>query len=378
MPFNAFSNTQPAGAASRRKFLAGAAALATTSGALLSGCAAPQPQREGIDPTSLIYPPPPETPRFFYERTIWGSNDAIEETSNDRLRRFATGESVRGRGFAKPFGVAVQEGRLFVSDTVNRHVHVLDFPRRRYYDVGRRGVGRLMKPLDVAVDGAGQLYVCDGSARRVLVYDLEGNYTKSIGGEDYLTRPSGVAVNPAGDRIYIVDTGGVQSRNHRVQIFDGSGGHLRTIGRRGGANGEFNLPLTATVSPEGELYVVDAGNFRVQIFGPEGDFRRRIGEAGRFPGQMSHPKGCAIDSEGKVYVSDTSFGIFQIFNREGRILMSVGLRDESGGPGRMLLPAGIAVDVDQRIYVADQFFRKVEVFRPAGLDESWPVGQPVA
>ena len=50
--------------------------------------------------------------------------------------------------------------------------------------------------------------------------------------------------------------------------------------------------------------------------------------------------GCAhLDNE------YTFFGLFQIFNKEGQILMSVGIRDESGGPGRMLLPAGIAVDI---------------------------------
>jgi len=343
----------------------------------LAGCVSSEPEAEAIDPRSLVYPAPPEEPRFYYDRTIWGSNDVKELTSTDRFRQFATGQSERGTGFAKPFGVAADNGRIFVSDTVSRYVHVFDYPRGRYYNVGRQGVGRLAKPLGVAVDGAGRLYVVDGTASRVLIYDLEGNYITTIGDDQDLTRPTAVAVTLDGDRIYVLDTGGVGSQNHRVVVYDPQGKVRQTIGTRGSTEGKFNLPLDCTLDGAGNLYVLDTGNFRCQVFAPDGSLLRAFGGAGRYPGQFGHPKGIAVDSEGIIYIADTNFGLVQIFNNEGQVLMALGRRNEAQRPGEFILPAGIAVDVDRRIYVVDQYFRKLEVFRPAAVPETTPMGQPI-
>jgi len=363
----------------RRAILKGTGGLLIGSAAAaLAGCAAPPPEAEPFDPRSLVYPPPPEQARYYYEMTLWGSGSVIEETSTDRFRRFATGESLRGKGFAKPFGVVARNGRVYVSDTVNREVHALDLVQKRYFELGRKGVGRLLKPLGMAMDAAGMLYVVDGSAQRVLIYDAEGNYVTSVGVNKELERPSGVAVTPDGQRIYAVDTGGVRSTNHQVVVFDPAGRVIQTIGGRGTGNGEFNLPLDCCLGPDGRLYVVDTGNFRIQVFSPDGTFERSFGAAGRYPGQFGHPKSIAVGADGIIYVTDTNFGIFQLFDNNGQILMWVGERSEKGGPGKFILPAGISIDVDGRIYVVDQFFQRVDVFRPASLPEDWPVGQKVA
>jgi DNA-binding beta-propeller fold protein YncE len=322
----------------------------------------------------LVYPPPPEQPRYYYERTIQGSADVAEETAMARLRQFATGENDRTRGLSKPFDVVATHGRIYVGDTVSRKIHVFDFTAKQYSAFGTEGIGKLAKPLGMAADGLGRIYVCDGTSKRVLVYDADGKYLKALGGGEHVKRPSGVAVNADGSRIYVVDTGGVDNLDHAVRAFDGDGNHLFDIGLRGKEPGEFNLPLMADVGPDGKLYVVDTGNFRVQVFSPDGEFLTAFGSSGRRPGQFSHPKGIAVDGAGKVFVADTAFGNFQIFNDEGKILLFVGDRDERGGPGKFILPAGIDVDADGRVYVVDQFFRKVDVFRPAELPEDAPIG----
>ena len=122
--FNSFPDLPVLPDPGRRKLLAGVSGLLLT--AAVTGCAAPPPEAEPFDPSSLVYPPPPEIPRFYYDRTIWGSNAVTEDTSSDRFRRFATGESIRGQGMSKPYSVVVRDGRLFVSDTVSRRVHVFD------------------------------------------------------------------------------------------------------------------------------------------------------------------------------------------------------------------------------------------------------------
>lgn len=351
-----------------------ATAAATSVTLLAVACAVPEPPK----PIEIVYPPGPEKPRYYYERTLYGSTDVKAETATDRLRRFATGESARGRGFAKPFDVRADQGRIFISDTVNRRVAVLDFPQQRYYEIGTTGVGRLAKPLGLTTDAVGHLYVVDGTAKRIQVYDLEGRHLRSIGTGEVLQRPSGIAVTPDGERIYVVDTGGVSSDDHAIRVFNAVGEHLFDIGTRGKEEGEFNLPLMAAMSSDRRLYVSDTGNFRIQVFDADGNFIRSFGGIGRRPGQFSHPKGIAVDSEGRVFVADSGFANIQIFDDQGRILLFIGDRNERGGPGQYILPAGISVDVDGRIYFVDQFFRKVDVFRPAWLPPESPPGQPAA
>lgn len=354
--------------------------------ALLSACSTPElesPTATGFfeqveADKSLVYPPPPARARFVHEATIISSASVVAETSADRFRQFATNTTRRVEAFGKPFGVVARNGRLYVSDSVRRLVHVLDRANGGYFQIGAEEPGRLAKPLGLAVDDSGKIYVCDMTTRRVLIYDASGVYLTAIGGPDHLMRPSSVAVAPDGSRVYVLDTGGLDNSQHGIVVFDAGGQRVNLIGRRGAGAGQFNLPLSVERAPNGNLYVVDAGNFRVQALSAGGAPLFSFGKPGRYPGQFGHPKDLALDAAGNIYVTDSSFGVFQIFSPTGRILLSVGERNEQGGRGRFLLPAGIDVDVDGRVYVVDQYFRKIEVFRPAELPASTPPGGRVA
>ncbi|MDR2877950.1 MAG: hypothetical protein LBV36_07935 [Chromatiales bacterium] len=334
---------------------------------LLASCASTPPAEPEFVPP--VYPPPPAEPRFVYERTLLYNEDVEGYTRKQRFVEFATGASHKLKGLVKPFDVAARQGRVYVSDSVQRLVAVFDIAAGRYFEIGNEGEARLIKPLGIAIARDGALYVADVTAQRVMAYDADGVFLRSIGNKEILMRPSDVAISPDGTRLYVVDTGGVESETHVVQMFDAhSGEHLRTIGQRGNNDGEFNLPLQATVADDGTLYVVDSGNFRVQAFEADGSFRSTFGVVGRFPGQFARPKGIATDHEGNIYVVDTAFGNFQIFTPAGELLLFVGERGHAGFPGKYMLPAGITVDEDGRIYVVDQFFRKVDIYRPVTLN----------
>lgn len=332
---------------------------------LLTACVATPPARVFAPP---VYPPPPDQPRFVYERTLLYNDDVEEYSSTDRLKQFALGASRKLHGLIKPYDIAVKKGRVYVTDTVQRAVLMFDIPGRRFVEFGTEKPGELAKPMGIDISDSGEIYVADISARRIMVYSMDGAYLRSIGNEDRLTRPTDVTISPDGKQVYVVDTGGIDSPNHDVVVYDTQDGrYIRTIGRRGIGKGEFNLPLQAATAPDGRLYVVDSGNFRVQIFSPEGVYLSSFGRVGRAPGQFARAKGIAIDRDGRSYVVDTAFGNVQIFDPQARLLMFIGERGEAGYPGKFMLPAGIDVDPDGRIYMVDQFFRKVDVFRPATL-----------
>ena len=336
----------------------------------LAACQSARRDEPAEAPKPLVFPPPPDQPRFYYERSLTSSADVRPFDDTEQLRSLLTGESVTGIGFGKPFDVVSCNGVIFVSDTVARTVMAFDVVGRRFFEIGQEEPGSLSQPLGLNTDDACNLYVADGSAGRINKYTAEGQFLSGVGGKDEFKRLSHVAVSPDGARVFGVDTGGVDSDAHRVRVYDGnSGEYLLDIGARGSGPGQFNLARDAEIGPDGLLYVVDGGNFRIQVFKQDGSFVRTFGAVGRQTGQFSRPKGIAIDKQGLVYVSDAAFGNFQIFDPDGQLMLFIGSRGARPAPAKYMLPAGIDTDPDGRVFMVDQFFRRVDIFRPAALTQ---------
>ncbi|UCH79178.1 MAG: NHL repeat-containing protein [Candidatus Coatesbacteria bacterium] len=108
---------------------------------------------------------------------------------------------------------------------------------------------------DVEVSRNNVVYVVD-RGEGVVYYNTAGTRLGHINSKGC----EGVAVAPNGD-VFLTN------RNHYVERFAGSGSFIEAWGQRGSGPGEFEFPSGIAVSPTGErVYVADSGNDRIQYF----------------------------------------------------------------------------------------------------------------
>jgi len=349
-----------------RPLLAFSAVMAVVS--LLSGCAAPTSTRGPAEPViQTSWPEPPDTPRYVFEGMLRSPADIRKENEDQRLRRILTGQgSIPSEPvYKKPAAVAAAHGRIYVADPPTASVIVFDVPRQRVFQMGIREPNQVKKPVALALDADGRVYVLDAHTRRVMVFDPLGLFLFAVGDPKALTQPVGVAVSRDGQRIFVVDRGSLGGDDHKVVAYAPDGRELFQLGPRGSEDGQFNIPLAATVTPDDTLLVLDSGNFRVQVFDLDGRHRLSFGSVGNGLGQFSRPRSIAADQDGNIFVSDASFNNVQIFNAAGQLLMWIGKTELRMGPGQFGLIAGIAVDETGRLYASDQFHNKIEIYRRA-------------
>lgn len=307
-----------------------------------------------------VWPLPPEEPRLKYVESIRSSKDVKPETAFDTFKQLVGGMA-QDVSLIKPYGVAAIDKTVYVTDTILGKLLVFNQGEKTFKVFGNDGAGRLNKPIDVAVDLRGLVYVTDAHQSRVIVYDKNGIYQRAMGGPKLLTRPTGITVNPANGHIYVVNTGTLDSQHHAISVFDAKGRYLFDFGKRGADKARFNFPTNICSDANGHIYVVDTGNFRVQIFDSDGKYLDAFGTAGTGLGSFARPKGIAVDSEGHIYVIDSAFNNVQVFDQDKRLLLFAGTMGK--GAGEFWLPAGMWIDGNDRIYIADQYNRRIQIWQ---------------
>ena len=215
-------------------------------------------------------------------------------------------------------------------------------------------------PSGIALDALENLYVVDTAKKAIVVFGRDGKQINEFTDPDF-GRPNGLAIDKQRGRMYVVDTGSRDAKEHNVKIFDLSGKRLGAIGGApGGDFGQFSYPTYVAVDASGNVYVTDTMNARVQKFDPDGKFLTAFGQPGSNWGEFDKPKGVAVDSFGNVYVADSGWSNVQIFNPKGQVLLFFGGRGPV--PGMLKNPLAMAIDKDNRIYVGDYLNHRIGVY----------------
>ena len=330
---------------------------------LMVSCVSEPKPLQQTDEYQVLWPEPPEVPRFQYLTSFTSSDDLVVKGAEERLREMVVGRLTPQYIIKRPLVVASGYGKLYLIDAQTPVIHVFDLARRRYFSMGYRLEGKLEKPVGIALDGRGLVYVADRSRRSVIVFDSIGLYQRHIDLDGITTQLAGLAVDRQSNTLYVVDRGGLDSDRHQLVKMNEAGEVVAKIGVRGAEPGRFNLPVDVAVDSKGQVYVLDAGNFRVQVFDAQGQYIRSWGAVGNGLGQFGQPRSIAIDSEDLVYISDTQFGNVQVFNLEGQLLLPIGRLSHEKKPGHFSLVTGIDVGEKGFLYVLDQFVGKMEIYR---------------
>ncbi|MEE2718659.1 MAG: NHL repeat-containing protein, partial [Planctomycetota bacterium] len=219
-----------------------------------------------------------------------GPDDTIlvTDAARNRILQLAPdGTTVRiiepSDGLRHPTGIAMHDGHLYVADTGNDRIAVLDLDGTLLRSIGSRGVapGRFRRPQGLDIDAADRSVVADTDNHRIQTLDLDGTPISHWGSwgsfPGLFQAPSDV--HCIDDRIFVSDR-----LNHRIQLFRSDGTlvdawGMHSVKPREG-QGRIHYPDALAISPDGSrLAVVESFEDRIQFFG--GDYPDWIDEETR-------------------------------------------------------------------------------------------------
>ena len=172
----------------------------------------------------------------------------------------------------------------------------------------------------VEVDADDNVYVFTRGPHPVLVFDKDGNFTRSFGEDTFSARAHGIHISPD-NFVYLVD-----DSQHAIHKFTLEGKHVWTLGESGKpapkwSGTPFNRPTHMAVSPKsGEIFVTDGyGNSRVHRYSADGKLLLSWGQVGSDPGEFMNPHNVVVDDDEYVYVADRENHRVQVFDNQGKV-----------------------------------------------------------
>ena len=282
------------------------------------------------------------------------------------------------------------------------------------------GGDRLQRPIGVLVDD-GTVYVSDSVRSRIFTFDEEGDFTGSFGASETVN-PLYLAKNPKNGNIYVTDrrryavlqftpegefvgefdpklpeselpefdTRGVQwqpvaigfaddgsmfiteiLKGHRLLVFDPEGRFVRSTGDVGLVDDPAEAPEVfqfpnGIVVIDDEVYVADSNNQRVKVYSKDGVYKRMIVTMGlprglapldRFPGEDE-------EAPTRFVQTDTLAHDATIWTSEGDRVLSFGERGVMNG--QFSYPGAAALGTRNRIFIADTSNGRVQAW-------GWPL-----
>jgi len=173
----------------------------------------------------------------------------------------------------RPGGIAIDRSRnrLYAADAKEGRIAAFDtnsFKLVAYFgkpsQKAQHDNGTFQGPTNVAVDRQGNIYVTDTLNYRVQVLDPNGKFLRAFGTQGdspgEFIRPKGIAVDSEG-HVYVAD-----AEFNNFQIFTPSGQPLLAIGSLGSQAGQFALLAGLFIDAQDRIYTTEMFHGRIQVF----------------------------------------------------------------------------------------------------------------
>jgi sugar lactone lactonase YvrE len=183
-------------------------------------------------------------------------------------------------------------------------------------------------PSDVAVDGAGNVYISDSRNGMIKEWSAAAQTVSTLVSSG-LADPQGLAVDGAGN-VYIADYG-----HSEIQEWNAADGLVAVV------SSGVSFPYGVAVDGSGNIYIADSGDQAGK------EWTAATGTLSTLvPSGMQLPWGAAVDSAGNVYISDSNFSLIKKWSaatQTATTLVATNLNS----------PTGLAVDGSGNIYIAN-------------------------
>ncbi|HVF46781.1 MAG TPA: hypothetical protein VNA17_04375 [Pyrinomonadaceae bacterium] len=220
--------------------------------------------------------------------------------------------------------------------------------------------GEFGEPFGIAVR-EDNIYVSDGEHGRIWLIRAG---TATVFASNGLETPSGISLHPDG-RLIVADSG-----SHTIKSVDQNGvvGSVAGVeGRRGNVDGDaasalFNAPIGVAVTGDGRIAVADTYNDRIRIIDKGQVITLAGAQKGFADGAAGHarfdtPSGITAWHE-KLLVADTANRRLRVVESDGSVWTLAGsgeadLLDGLLAASAFVAPTALAIDVKGEIFVAD-------------------------
>jgi DNA-binding beta-propeller fold protein YncE len=164
----------------------------------------------------------------------------------------------KGRGERElyyPRGVTIYKSQIYVCDSANNRIQVVDLDLQFVQSIGLSG-----DPYDIKFDSVGNMYIAEFKSKRIEILDTHGLRKSVFGneGETKLDGPTGLHI--ADNYVYVGD-----HRADCIAVYNTAGDLITKFGKRGKKLGQLYGTYGIAIH-DGHIYICDSWNQRVQVF----------------------------------------------------------------------------------------------------------------
>ena len=313
----------------------------------------------------------------------------VADTGNDQVKAYsATGAVLWTKGsrgsrtlgnFSNPRDITYLAGKLYVDDTGNNRVQVLNASDGSSASATAWPLGTSSLGITAGKDANGNniLLVSEDTANRIAVFDTSGTplctlAVPAAGSPSKAAQPRDAATNAAGN-IYVA-----AYQQDQIDEFGAVHGStcpsttpIRTWGGHGTDNTHLTRPYGIAVDATGHVYVADSDNERIQEFSGTGAYLATYGGNAKTGGTFAQLRRVALNpTSGDVCGAD--LWDFHIDCFSSPTLSPAQVYGNVGpAPGFFNEPSGITFDTGGNLYVADSVNQRMQVFSPGANGSSW-------